>query len=67
METGGCFAFLFGADDEDEETIWTDWKGPSSESSLKEARTLARNGARDVYKAVKQSINSKTTTAMQID
>lgn len=66
--TGGCFVFLFGASDEHEESIWSDWKiGPASKDLLKEAREMARKGAREVYKSVKASIASSTTTSMQID
>jgi ribonuclease PH len=68
MEFGGCFVFLFGADDECEQTIWTDWKTTvGSADLLKKAREVAREGARKVYERVKQSIGLDNAISMQID
>jgi len=69
LDSSGCFVFLFGADDDQEETIWTDWKSSSDASPnlMKEAREVARVGARRVHKSIKESIGQPTTTLMQID
>jgi exosome complex component RRP46 len=56
LETSGCFVFLFGADDELEETIWTDWKSSGRPELMNEAREVARIGAREVHKSIKASI-----------
>ncbi|KDQ54217.1 hypothetical protein JAAARDRAFT_135749 [Jaapia argillacea MUCL 33604] len=67
LEGGGCFAFLFGAGfgDYDSslgipgcEVVWTNWHSttPFNEDELARARELARVGAKDVWRAIKDSV-----------
>jgi len=69
VESGGCFVFMFGAEDEEEETVWTDFKtASSSDTILSQAREAARSGARVVYKSIKSSISSSSNpTRIQVD
>jgi len=69
----GSFVFMFGGDDSEEETIWTDWTTTNGDSALlNEAREVARKGSREIYKSIKASISSSSnigtsTAAMEVD
>ncbi|KAF8161665.1 exosome component Rrp46 [Crassisporium funariophilum] len=66
MTGGGCFAFLFadgvGFENSNSDCVWSSWKSRTrehDETELFRARELARIGARSVYLAMKQSVESE--------
>lgn len=59
VESGGCFAFMFGGDEGSEETVWSNWKTTAekhtSSNAFELAKERARAGAKDVYNTIKTS------------
>lgn len=63
----GCFAFMFSVGEESE--VWSNWRSSVGfdERELSEAKTLARNGAREVWVKVKESLGEVPSKELDDD